>query len=867
VGFLTVLVAIAACGLAIKVWIDTAARRRDLDERLAVLTARIAGLEARLPRLSPPAAAAPEPTPEPAPAAEPEPIAARMAGIPRVPSPPAVAPVPAGLGMAALEDRLMRHWLVWLGALALALGAVFLVRYSIERGFFGPLARIVSGVVVGLALLVAGEWTRRHPPSPWPGIGMPPDHVPPALSAAGIVALFASIYAADALYALVPPLVAFVLLAAVSAAAALLSLQHGRFMALLGFVGAYVVPALVATPHPTAAGLLVYVLLVTAGALLLERWHGWAPLGWVIAAGAMVWGGLALVLHDRALPLGLYLLVVPALFVLLVPADRAAPRRPGFVWAAAAADALLMVALVIVQANDAPSLALAGALALLLAGLGVRDPGYDRLAWIGGAGAVLVLAGWEFTSALPATEPSSYFLVAPPSVLRAYLGAALLAALVAGSGGAILMDRAPRPARWAFLAAATPVAIMIVAYWRAERFEASLPWSGIALALTAANVFAAERIRARPAPIPAALAAHAVAAIAALSLGFTMGLRLGWVTVALSLQLPALVWVFDRTGVRAVRVTALVLAAIVLVRLLLNPSVADYEIGDRPIFNALLYTYGVPWLAFLASTRGFRRSARDALVLLLESGTIALFVALVSLEIRHLLNGTIASPRYDLLEQGLHTSAWLAIAYAMLPRAPGPEPVVRQYAWRILLAAACVNLVLFSLAQSNPLLMRAPVGTRPIFDSLLFAYLIPGLFAALFHRAFRRLGLEVAASVAGIAALALGFIYLSFEVRHLFRGAILLAGAASDAEWYAYSAVWLAYGLGLLLAGLLLGHREVRLAGLAVGAIVACKVFLFDMAALSGLLRAASFLGLGATFIGLGYLYQRLSGATRAKQA
>ena len=858
---LTLLIAIAACGIAVKVWIDGAARRRELDERLAVLAARIGGLEDRLPRPAPAAVRA-EPTPEP----EPDPLATRLAGIPRVP-PPAGPAKAAGGGMAALEDRVMRHWLVWLGALALALGAVFLVRYSIERGFFGPAARIAAGIVVGVALLAAGEWTRRHPPAPWPGIGMQPDHVPPALSAAGIIALFASVYAAEALYALVPPLVAFVLLAAVSAAAALLSLLHGRFMALLGFVGAYAVPALIATPHPSAAGLLVYVLLVTAGALVLERWHGWAPLGWAVAAGAMVWGGLALFLDDRALPLGLYLVATPALFALLVPADPAAPRRPGFVWAAAGVDALLMVALVIVQANDAQSLGFAGALALLLAWLGFRDPGYDRFAWIGGAMAVLILAAWDFARVLPETEPSSYFLVAPPALLRAYLATALLAASVAGIGGAILMHRAPNPARWAFLAAATPVAVMVVTYWRAERFEASLPWAGIALALAAANVFAAERVRARPAPVPASLAAFAVAAIAALSLGFTMALRLGWLTVALSLQLPALVWVFDRTGVRAVRVTALVLAAIVLVRLLLNPSIADYEIGDRPIFNPLLYTYGIPWLAFLAATRGFRRSARDALVLLLESGTIALFVALVSLEIRHLLNGTVTSQRYDLLEQGLHTSAWLAIAYAMLPRAPGPEPEVRSYAWRILLGAACFNLVLFSLLRSNPLFVRAPVGTLPIFDSLLFAYLVPAVFAALFHRAFRRMALGVAASIAGIAALALGFVYLSLEARHLFRGAILVAGTASDAEWYAYSAVWLAYGLALLLAGLLAGHRELRLAGLAVGAIVACKVFLFDMAALSGLLRAASFLGLGATFIGLGYLYQRLSGAPRPKQA
>ena len=35
------------------------------------------------------------------------------------------------------------------------------------------------------------------------------------------------------------------------------------------------------------------------------------------------------------------------------------------------------------------------------------------------------------------------------------------------------------------------------------------------------------------------------------------------------------------------------------------------------------------------------------------------------------------------------------------------------------------------------------------------------------------------------------------------------------------------------------------------------KVFLFDMAALTGFYRALSFIGLGGSLLGIGYLYQR----------
>ena len=42
------------------------------------------------------------------------------------------------------------------------------------------------------------------------------------------------------------------------------------------------------------------------------------------------------------------------------------------------------------------------------------------------------------------------------------------------------------------------------------------------------------------------------------------------------------------------------------------------------------------------------------------------------------------------------------------------------------------------------------------------------------------------------------------------------------------------------------------------------KVFLFDMAELEGVLRAASFMGLGVCLIGIGLFYQRVLGRVRA---
>jgi len=62
----------------------------------------------------------------------------------------------------------------------------------------------------------------------------------------------------------------------------------------------------------------------------------------------------------------------------------------------------------------------------------------------------------------------------------------------------------------------------------------------------------------------------------------------------------------------------------------------------------------------------------------------------------------------------------------------------------------------------------------------------------------------------------------------------------------------------LLLLGLAGRHRILRLASAAILVLAVAKVFLIDMAALEGVLRALSFLGLGLVLVGIGLIYQRL---------
>jgi uncharacterized membrane protein len=82
--------------------------------------------------------------------------------------------------------------------------------------------------------------------------------------------------------------------------------------------------------------------------------------------------------------------------------------------------------------------------------------------------------------------------------------------------------------------------------------------------------------------------------------------------------------------------------------------------------------------------------------------------------------------------------------------------------------------------------------------------------------------------------------------------------AVSDPEQYTYSAVWLVFGVVLLVVGYFLRSQPVRYCSAAVVLIATAKIFLFDMAGLTGLSRAFSFIGLGVVLVGIGLFYQRL---------
>ena len=110
---------------------------------------------------------------------------------------------------------------------------------------------------------------------------------------------------------------------------------------------------------------------------------------------------------------------------------------------------------------------------------------------------------------------------------------------------------------------------------------------------------------------------HAAGAVAALALGCAMLLHDQWLTLAIAFFLPALAWIEARADLPPLRQVALAVAALVLVRLLLNWYVLDYAFGATPVANVLIAAYAVPAAAFafaaaLLPPAGRRYAGRDA---------------------------------------------------------------------------------------------------------------------------------------------------------------------------------------------------------------------------------------------------------------
>ena len=731
-------------------------------DRLRTLQAQVAG-----PPSAPPEPPPSEPEPAragPPPAAEPqieravapdEPAAtapdvppAAPAAEPQIPAGPAPA-VPAAAA-ASLEERLGTRWAVWIGGVALALGGVLLVRYSIEQGFFGPAVRVALGGVFSLVLVAAGEWFRRTEHAS-PVEAVPAAHIPGILTAAGTISAFGTAYAAHALYQFIGPAAAFVILGTIGIATMFAAALHGPALAGLGLAGALVVPLLITSQQPNPWPVVLYLAVVAGAGHALARLRRWQLLAYATVAGALVWGFALLDPVSSGAPgawasaLFVHIAVQMALaaaFIAVEPhlTTRDAAAEPDWI-AALALGAFTVLAVRTLHATSAQEQWMVFA-AVALAILGAT-------AWRSApAAAAAVLAGTLALGAITAwpsvaTPPESGLLptalegvlrspgtVTPPGlrlvasvidgVLRlpenvsSFLVFAALSTLSVGALATLRLWRGRTlrlgPAGlYALAAVVTPLLALVLAYLRVSQFDRSIPFALFAVLLAAAFYVVADRFdkidpAARSAAIRLVIGAFASGVAAAMALAFVMVLDRGYLTVALAITAftTAIFAIVDR--IPLLRYVVVAIGIVVLGRLVWDPRIMGADVGTWPIFNWLLFGYGVPALAFLAAGHILKRDAEDMAARLCDALGVLLAALLAFFQIRHALNGGDPfAATSGHIEQGLFALMSLGFA-AVLIRADlaRANPVFRAASLVFGVISAGVILIGLGLAE-NPL--------------------------------------------------------------------------------------------------------------------------------------------------------------------
>lgn len=755
--------------------------------------------------------------------------------------------------LGGLFERLVAgRLLIWLGGIALVLAAIFLIRYSIEVGLITPAARMVGAGLFGLALLGAGEWARAGRLADDPRIAQ-------ALVGAGVAVLYATIYGSHVLYALLDSRTAFAGMAVVTLAALGLSLRHGVPTAVMGLVGGFLTPVLVGDPQASVAPLLVYLALLDIALFALAWRRGWTWLAAAATVLSFVWTFYVVSVRspEDALLGGMFIAGLAMVAALVRPG---AGRQ-----------------LALVQPLGLGLLQLA----ILVARTDVGAPAWGLFAILSLAAVALATLRREHWPAPPAALAFALLLLA----VKAAFGsgelvreAAIGTGLLFGGAGLVLARRAPA-VMWTSLAAAAFAGPWLILRGLRPDFLTQAGWGALAAALTLGPALLVWRQRRRahdeaPADL-ALLAAGAgvalLACAAARDLAAPDWIAACWLGVALALALAA-----RRLGDLALgTVTVLVIICGVARALWTVPDLSfltfDALFGrailaaDLPGAMQTLAVLAVPAL-LLAAIRfalpPLPMRARRAVPLV--AGIFA--VAALYLWFKQafgLSYGADFTARglleRTLITQALFAAGWLLGAGRL--RLPKIEPDGARLAGNLLTAFAALRLVWFDIVLFNPAFVEQWVGPLPVFN-LIAAQFLTG--AVWLYLARRRAG-EKAGSWPWFAAFLVVLIAgTALLVRQFYHGAILSPPEARVAnEAYGYSLAFLLLSIGLIVAGVRLPDKALRLAGLVLLTATIVKVFLFDASALTGLLRILSFLVLGVALIGIGRLYGPILRAER----
>jgi uncharacterized membrane protein len=767
-----------------------------------------------------------------------------------------------------IEQALASRWFVWIGGAAVALAGLLLIKYAHDHGLIPPALRVVLGLIFAAGLVAGGEYVRRVR-----SVDVV-DYVPAALSSAGLVTTFGSVYSAYALYDLIPSGLAFIGLGFVALGAFALSRLQGPLIAALGLLGGYVAPMFVTADDPNAWGFFPYIFAIVAASFSTMRGRDWWWLGYGAIAGAVVWSllwinGGAFETAD-VWPVGLFAIALGTAATLLVDGRHILSDKIGSLFApqnmshslrlascGMVAASMILATQVFASAHSFPS--------LLLFAIGMSLIVYFSWMKIGWSGAVLlsaalsfmVLMGWQDVSTQNwAMDESGMWSTVPgfisPTLFRNWMFFAL-----AGFGGigAVGYLRKAIPQPWAMLAAGASFLFLFGSWARADFVMRESIWAALSVALFAGLMMLAFKRRVNIEQISAG-----ALLIGAALLGLFAVDRMFddvWLTISIALLAAGFAYLSRLLPVDDIGLIASSLGTFAAGRLFVSREFW----GDRSVLplgeHWPLYGYGITAALLWWGSRQLSAQKYRQFNIALEGISLGLVISLVSKELRTLIGGGLEADHMTLLEMSAHILAWLGAACGLAYRQHLFSSFVSLWGSRILLAVSVAAILGMSLVSLNPLATGEIVEGNTLVNTLWLAYLAPVGLLAFMARKMESLGWSKWRNAVGVLALVLVVAFVTLQTKRIFQGRYFIPEFSSDAESYALSAAWLVTAVGLFIAGLKLDRQAIRYGGMAVMVLALLKTFAYDLWQLGGLWQIASVMGIGLSLIGIGWLYTR----------
>lgn len=759
-----------------------------------------------------------------------------------------------------LLTNIQENWLVWVGALAMLIGGGYLVQVIGSHIEFSPIMRVTIAFSISLATVIAGEWFhRREQKSPdRAGRAKGFTYVPAAITGTGLTGIYCTVIFAFVFYQLLSPGASLVILAGAAFSSLALSLRQGPLMAVLGLIGGYSAPLWISDAEPNYYLLAGYITAISIAATLLMQKirHAWISPS--ITVPHILW--MLLLIESMPieqlfswlsifLSLSLYLLfAVPRMGWMLKPRYRHCQGR----WTHPPTGIALAMTLLVLSA-------LARMSSVDTAEMIYFYAFFTGMIWL-----PAIRKTWSLRVYLPSIlVPSTAIMLLSIALESIYMAEGQTPVLLALGISIVLIalrtlfqtlggDRSQLTVIL-FLVLAPAMALITLLYTYEFMSRHVLGWTLFTAAIAVYYALLGQRFKALALECSAIM--HAIIAGTAF-----VWLNDTWLTTAISIQVAVMALQTQANVFRPASWAVKVAMGILVIRLTLLPFIPEWQPVNAGHWAWVLISY-LPSLAILAYARTVLHRSDTELANWFEGAFLHVFLMAVFTQTNYWLTGQYSYLGYiDFTSAIVFANQALVMGLVYSYRSQFAQQLERVYqAYSYLLWGAFVVLMMLLNSLESPLMVNnVSAESMPVFNMLSLGWLLPAI--VLLVTAYKRWNtLQIPRPVVASFGLILAAVWLGMSIRQFWQPiSMTLAQPTGMAELFTYSIAGLIVGGLLTWVGATRKAMTIQRIGLAVLACVALKVFLWDVRSLDGFWRAISFLGLGASLIGLGWLFQKL---------